>query len=260
MRVIKYFSTIICVVSAVVIGTSSKADQYIGFDSRTGHYYLASYFSGLWTDCYDWAQLYSFLSRPGYLATVKDATENEIVRKVIYDGYVNVGIQSMWIGGFKSYKLNPVWGWITDNSFSYTSWGPLEPNNYGGKERYMEMFADGYWNDVGNAGPSSGGYAVIEFEPSQVVVSTITGPTTVNSPVNVTYTITLTTPAPAEGAILYLSTTNSAFGNLPKAVQFAGNASSQTVTFNVPQVASNRGGSLNVYGKYKKSLSVTVTP
>ncbi len=234
------------------------------FDARTGHYYLG--FGGwTWLDARYRAGTVSWLGRPGHLASIKDSTENDIVSSVVDQLYDIYGCLGTWIGGYDLSDAHNRFEWTTPELFTYTNWAPGEPNNAGGKEVALEMsaYTGGLWNDVpqdatiGNRGPFVG-----EFEPSQVTLLSITGPTTVNSPKAVNYVVKLAAPAPPGGAILFMHSNIPAIAAvLPRSITIpAGNT-----TLNVPlivaqTVAPNQVGYVRVYGKNKKSLTVTVTP
>lgn len=85
--------------------------------------------------------------RGGHLVTITSEEEQKIVEEII-DAYSN--LHTVWIGGN---CLSGDFQWITDEDFSYTSWGPGEPNNETGDEMYLDMYEKDdiwYWNDVPN--------------------------------------------------------------------------------------------------------------
>ena len=52
-----------------------------------------------------------------------------------------------WIGG---YEQNWVWHWVTGEAFSYSHWGPGQPDRTHGTEHYAEINYGGFslWNDL----------------------------------------------------------------------------------------------------------------
>jgi hypothetical protein len=253
---------------AFSLAPTISRSELASFDVRTGHWYLSPVsVVGSWLECWLSAQLSTFLGRPGYLATIKDATENELVRYVT-DFYFYTEFQfAKWIGGFETHHLTQRWEWITGEPFAYTNWSPLEPNNNGGREDFLEMLGGegGRWNDIAfdYFGSLQGkrGFAVVEYEPSQVKVVSLTGPTTINSPKTVNFTVTLDAPAPRGGVVLFLHSNISSIASvLPGSVSIASGNLSNVVQINVSQVGATQTGVVRVYGKNKKTLNVTVNP
>ena len=82
----------------------------------------------------------------GHLATISCQEEQAAVEAVL-NGYP--GLRAVWIGGQRLPEGRFIWN--TGEAFSYTFWGPGEPNNENGNENYMDMYPkDGrwVWNDV----------------------------------------------------------------------------------------------------------------
>lgn len=75
----------------------------------------------------------------GHLVTITSSEENYFVNNL-------VGGNAIWIG-FTDRGLEGTWGWITDESITYSNWGPREPNG-GIFENYAEMTSTGEWKDV----------------------------------------------------------------------------------------------------------------
>lgn len=85
--------------------------------------------------------------RGGHLVTISDAQEQKLVEDLI-DEYED--LHTVWIGGK---NMNNGYQWVNGEEFSYTNWGPGEPNNETGDEIYMDMYEKDdiwYWNDVPN--------------------------------------------------------------------------------------------------------------
>eukprot|EP00092_Neocalanus_flemingeri_P025442 GFUD01027584.1.p1 GENE.GFUD01027584.1~~GFUD01027584.1.p1 ORF type:complete len:220 (-),score=33.53 GFUD01027584.1:291-950(-) len=77
----------------------------------------------------------------GWLATIESAGENGFI-----DG---IATDKAWIGGFRILPaVSPFWAWIDGYTFAYTNWATGEPNNEGGNQNCVQMYTDGYWDDV----------------------------------------------------------------------------------------------------------------
>lgn len=99
----------------------------------------------------------------GHLATITSSAENMLVTSVMR-GF------STWIGGYKD--LDGTWNWVTGEPFGcvncFTNWHPGEPNNYGGRENFLELggglsYPEGFWNDNESPSRNVHGY-VCEYE------------------------------------------------------------------------------------------------
>ncbi len=162
MRTLALF---ICLIGLSVAGHGQT------FYGGTGHYYELVVSQNIgWTTSYNAAAGFNYNGMPGHLATVTSQGENDFII-----GLISVG--PVWIGGFQAPgSVEPAggWGWITGETWSYTNWGPGEPNNNGGPFGNEDKLAfgsvtPGYsgWGDL----PNSGGFAtmrgyVVEFEPA----------------------------------------------------------------------------------------------
>lgn len=105
----------------------------------------------------------------GHLATLTSGAENALVTGMLR-GF------SAWIGGYKDrggfWDLGGTWRWVTGEPFDcetcYTNWYPGEPNNYGGRENFLEIggglsYPESFWND--NESPSRNVHGfVCEYE------------------------------------------------------------------------------------------------
>ena len=82
-------------------------------------------------------------SHGGYLADVNSAEENAYLANQLQ-------INSAWIG-LNDYENEGTFTWCSGAPFgSYTNWYPGQPNNFNGNQDYVEMLADGTWNDQYN--------------------------------------------------------------------------------------------------------------
>jgi uncharacterized protein DUF642 len=122
----------------------------------------------------------SFNGMPGHLATITSPEEQTFIvgqfPQAINGGY--------WLGGFQSHGiLDPAagWQWVTGEPWSYTAWGPGQPDDFAGPgtsdqdENRLHFWSQsgGRWDDVI---PSERplGY-VVEYEPAAAAAPTITG-------------------------------------------------------------------------------------
>ena len=75
-----------------------------------------------------------------------------------------------WLGGFQpdgSAEPDGGWQWITGEPWDYTNWDSPEPNEYGNTgEDKLQIYANGYWNDISHTALNTGGY-IVEYEPPE---------------------------------------------------------------------------------------------
>lgn len=74
----------------------------------------------------------------GHLATSTSSEKNVFLR----------GLASgvLWLGGTDE-NTEGMWRWVNGETWAYTNWIPGEPNNQG-EEPYLELSANGQWNDI----------------------------------------------------------------------------------------------------------------
>jgi len=135
------------------------------FNPANGHYYShVSHPSGIsWTAAKAEAETKTFAGMKGYLATVTNAAENQILlAKVAANGWLGMSDQ-VTEGTFK-WESGPEAG----NQLSYTNWTVGQPDN-AGNEDFGMMFAGsavpsgvtaGQWNDLPNSVNLTGANAV----------------------------------------------------------------------------------------------------
>ena len=108
--------------------------------SVNGHYYQR--FDTLTT----WSSARTYCEGVGaHLATLTSQGENNFV-------FQNVGQQgvNIWLGGSDA-NSEGNWQWITGEPWSYTNWGPNQPDDYSSGQDYLcfwEKYA-GQWDDQG---------------------------------------------------------------------------------------------------------------
>ena len=94
---------------------------------------------------YDWEMAaYYCENMGGHLVTITNAEENEFVNGLSQG-------QNVWLGG-SDVSNEGVFEWLTSETFYYTNWASGEPNDGGrsGGQDYIQMYADGQWDDVEN--------------------------------------------------------------------------------------------------------------
>ena len=148
----------------------------------TGHYYEYVADVGiLWTEARVKAEERTYNGLPGYLATITSADEAQLTGEQA-DG-------TGWIGGSDA-EVEGTWQWVTgpeagtvfwigdSNGFApngaFSFWNAGEPNNLG-DEDYAHVTAPnvgirGSWNDLRNAGETSG-----DYQPKGYIVEYGTG-------------------------------------------------------------------------------------
>ena len=103
------------------------------------------------------AESMTYLGSQGHLATISDAAENTFLATT-FGGRA-------WIGAYQDFndpnysEPGGGWVWVTGEPWTYDSWNPGEPNDYGANEHYAETFSNGEWNDQ----PLSGNNVVQGF-------------------------------------------------------------------------------------------------
>lgn len=130
-----------------------------------------------WADAEAWAE-----KQGGYLATVATRRENEFVFNLVTSprfwrndtGRGGLSYSTgPWLGGWRTPEGS--WRWLkTSAPFTYTNWGPGQPDNAGGNENRLHYSGPGYnspnamWNDY-NEGNEVLGF-VVEYDPDPATV------------------------------------------------------------------------------------------
>jgi hypothetical protein len=99
----------------------------------------------------------------GRLAIVTSANQNQFLTKLVLDS----GLKEAWLGATDE-KKEGSWVWVDGRSMGYKNWGKGQPNNTGGREHYLLLWAasNGQWADqpaMANASVHRPGY-ICEWE------------------------------------------------------------------------------------------------
>jgi hypothetical protein len=160
--------------------------RWAAADGGNSHFYRAVAVSeGItWDDAQAWAA-----GQRGYLATIGSEAENDFVFRLIDDGrfWSNNRTNSVgpFLGGIKSADsaaADQGWQWVHDEGpFTYTNWGPGQPDNSKGAENRVHFYVNGkkdarepVWNDT-PANATARGF-VVEFDrsPSPALLEAVT--------------------------------------------------------------------------------------
>ena len=95
----------------------------------------------------------------GHLVTISDAAENATVKALL-----TTRVRS-WIG-FTDAAVEGTFVWMNGDPVTYVNWASDEPNSEGsfGEEDYVEIFFNGFWNDINPGEGYAATSAVVEFE------------------------------------------------------------------------------------------------
>ena len=125
--------------------TTPVMNGFTNQQNYNGHSYYRSTGSAFWS-----VAKQNCINMGGHLVTVTSAAENSFIFGLWPSGWI----------GLTDEVQEGVWRWVTNETYSYTSWNGGEPNN-AGNEDYVQFVGGGKWNDLPNA--VSLPY-VIEFE------------------------------------------------------------------------------------------------
>jgi len=137
----KIIGFIICFFILGVISITNASTFYI----YNGHKYWVVEEPGIsWEAAQEIA-----VNSGGYLATITSPEEQAFIEENL------PLVWYLWIGGYQTAPSNDPsanWAWVTGEPWSYTNWGPGEPNDYFGyaSEEYLTIRGDGMWNDLWN--------------------------------------------------------------------------------------------------------------
>ena len=120
----------------------------------------------------------------------QDADLASIPSQAIHDFLTTLTSENSWVGGY----LHPHngWSWSDNTPWSFESWKPGYPNNYGGNEDSVEINfgQNGDWNDASGAVQRT---YICQYKTSTTTPTTITTTTTTTSTTTTTTTTTSTT-------------------------------------------------------------------
>ena len=118
----RHLTVLGCPADWAVLGSNC----YKAFDSK-----------GNWQDAENHCQ-----GQGGHLASIHSKEENDFVA-----GLAKPSDEEPWLGGTNE-KSQGSWVWSDGSPFSYTAWGPGQPDNAGGREHCLETnwWGAGQWN------------------------------------------------------------------------------------------------------------------
>ncbi len=135
----------------------SSTPEYRVINPENQHRYLLANFAAGWHEAHAYCS-----SLGAHLVTIQSAQENQFVARLAPE---------MWLGATDETQEG-VWGWVTGESWNYSSWYPGEPNNccppqHCGPqectpENYLTTDDTGRWNDT----PDGQMFFVCEWERS----------------------------------------------------------------------------------------------
>ena len=104
-----------------------------------------------WTEAKAAAESRTYNGVNGHLVTITSASENTFVGNLV------PGNSHSWID-LTDEAVEGQYKWVTGEPFDYTNWALIQPT--GLNENYIELVADGRWNDVSNNDTHITGYIV----------------------------------------------------------------------------------------------------
>ena len=120
--------------------TPSPINGFIYMGTRGNSHYYCSNDPALWND----AQTIS-MTNGGHLAIINSAAENAYLAGLL-------AIESAYIGLSDS-GTEGTFQWVDGSSLGYNNWYPGQPNDYQQNQDYVELLANGQWNDQYNNKP-----------------------------------------------------------------------------------------------------------
>ena len=120
--------------------TPSPIAGFIYMGTKDNSHYYCSNEPALWND----AQSVS-MANGGHLAIINSASENAYLAGLL-------AIQSAYIGLSDS-GTEGTFQWVDGSGLGYNNWYPGQPNDYQQNQDYVELLANGQWNDQYNNKP-----------------------------------------------------------------------------------------------------------
>jgi len=171
-------ATMTILASLVVLLSNRQASAAPIQWNVNGHFYERVLQTTTWQEAKDAADLLTFSGVQGHLVTITSADEQNFL---IAQFPENLADDSFWLGGFQDLNAPDFsepdggWRWVTGEPFVYTNWHPIEPNNSGGIEDFLDTYVFSWlWNDITPSQTRTGFY--VEYptpEPSSFFLSTI---------------------------------------------------------------------------------------
>ena len=138
-------------------------------EGPNGNFYEYVSTPATWADARTAAEGMSFGGAAGYLATATSTEENNFMATL-------GAATSAYFGGFQldgTAEPAAEWQWVSGEAWSFTAWGPGEPNDSGGED-CVHYRSDGLWNDITCSGVRP---YVVEYDAVSFVPQTNTFPT-----------------------------------------------------------------------------------
>lgn len=117
----------------------------------------------------------------GLVVTINDAAENTFIRDAVNALFADERI----LIGLNDVAIEGTFVWPSGEPVTYTNWSPGEPNNTG-NEDYVEVFANGLWNDQVNSPPRR---YILEVNSTSTIVQIAGLPSGSDFPVGTTTNI-----------------------------------------------------------------------
>lgn len=111
-----------------LVDTLTNIISWSSLDGGNDHAYAITKVSLNWTDANAFAPTLDHLGKPGYLATITSAEENEFILSHILANFTGQpsALDQFYLGGV----YNGVdWGWQSGEAFDFTNWSLNEPDN-----------------------------------------------------------------------------------------------------------------------------------
>ena len=112
-------------------------------NSYNGHYYEAISAEIDWLEAENIAESSTYQGVAGHLATLTSIEEHNWV-------WENLGYPFRYYLGASDREVEGVWKWVTGESWVFTNWKTVEPNNGNGwyQEDALAFYYEGKWNDL----------------------------------------------------------------------------------------------------------------
>ena len=166
-----------------LVDTLANIISWSSLDGGNDHTYAITKVSLNWTDANAFAPTLDHLGKPGYLATITSAEENEFILSHILANFTGQpsALDQFYLGGVYD---GVEWGWQSGETFDFTNWSLYEPNNEGietviavwGVNETDERRAAGTWNSTlpdNSFNPFTIQWSIIEWDVPDTTKSII---------------------------------------------------------------------------------------